>query len=255
MKIGVSTLALNQKNLLESQDFLENLENLGIEYIEIVNEYPNSAVDVDFLNSFNFKYSVHSPIIDLNIASLNKNIQKTSINEIAKSVDLANEFNSDIVVVHPGSIPFLAKSFENEILAKCRESLVICQNYALDSGMNIAVENMPNIEGFLYRNINQLNNLLVDLDIPMTLDIGHSTVCGFSEDTLYFNSVKHIHLSDNDYDYDMHCALGEGSIDFKTAINNFEKNNYNGIYVIEVNDKKSVMKSIEYLKKIIIGIL
>ena len=250
MKIGVSTLAINNEGISQNIEFLESLKELDVKYIEILNEYPNTDIDIDLLNSLDFKYTIHSTIIDLNIASLNKAIQKTSINEIAKSVDLANTMDSDIVVVHPGSIAFLARPFEDKVLAKCRESLIICQNYAEDLGIKLAVENMPNIPGFLYQDIEELNKLCTDLDMAMTLDIGHGAVCGFSEDKMYFDSVKHIHLSDNNYDNDMHYTLGEGSIDFKTAIDIFEKNDYNGVYVIEVNDKESVIKSIEYLKNI-----
>ena len=248
MKIGVSTLAINNEGISKNIEFLESLKELGVDYIEILDEYPNNDINVDLLNSLDFNYTIHSPIIDLNIASLNKSIQKTSINEISKSVDLANAMDSDIVVVHPGSIPFLARSFEDKVLAKCRESLIICQNYAEDFDITLAVENMPNIPGFLYQDIDELNKLCEDIDMAMTLDIGHGSVCGFSEDKMYFDSVKHIHLSDNNHDNDMHYALGEGSIDFKTSIDIFQKNDYDGVYVIEVNDKESVINSIDYLK-------
>ena len=248
MKLGVSTLAINNEMLSQNLEFLESLKDLDVEYIEILNEFPNDIIDVDLLNSLDFNFTIHSPIIDLNIASLSKAIQKTSINEIAKSIDIANKMDSDIVVVHPGSIPFLARPYEDKVLAKCRESIVICQNYAIDFGVNLAIENMPNIEGFLYQDIKKLNDLLVGLDMYMTLDVGHAATTGFLENEMYFDSVKHIHLSDNNYDNDMHYSLGEGSIDFKTVMDIFEKNNFDGVYVIEVNDKKSIIKSIDFLK-------
>lgn len=67
-----------------SKKSLEYAEKLGIKYVEIMNEYPNDSVDADMMNSYDIKYSIHSPITDLNIASLNKSIQKASINEIKK---------------------------------------------------------------------------------------------------------------------------------------------------------------------------
>ncbi len=145
---------------------------------------------------------------------------------------------------------FLARGYIDKVLVKCRESLITCENYAKDLGVNIAVENMPNIDDFLYKDINELNKLLINLDIGMTLDVGHAGVNGFLENDMYFDSIKHVHLSDNNHDHDMHYALGEGSIDFKAVIKNFEENNYDGIYVIEVNDKESVLKSLEYLEKL-----
>ena len=248
MKIGVSTLAINNEKISKNLEYLESLKGLGIKYIEILNEYPNDIIDIDLLNSLDFNFTLHSPIIDLNISSLSKAIQKTSINEIAKSIDFAVELESELVVVHPGSIPFLARPFEDKVLAKCRESLIICQNYANDCGIDLAIENMPNIPGFLYQDIEKLNDLLMNLDMFMTLDVGHGAVCGYLENEMYFDSIKHIHLSDNNYDNDMHYGLGEGSIDFISVINSFEKKGYDGVYVIEVNDKDSIIKSIDYLK-------
>ena len=85
----------------------------------------------------------------------------------------------------------------------------------------------------------------------MTLDVGHSLINSFQENELYFDRVKHIHLSDNFKDKDSHLGLGNGAIDFKTVINLFEKNSYDGIYyVIEINDKNSIESSFELLKKL-----
>lgn len=247
IKIGVSSLSFYQYNISKH---LETMENLKIEYLEILNEYPNNNLDIDLLNSYNFKYIIHSPIIDLNLASLNKAIQKTSIEEIKKSVNIANDLNSDIVVVHPGNIPFLSRPFEKNALSKCRESLKICGDYGNDFGVITAIENMPNIDGFLYKDINKLNELLENLDMFMTLDIAHAATAGFMEDEIALKSIKHVHLSDNNRYYDMHMALGEGSIDFKLAIDTLKNNSYDGIYTIEVNDINSVEKSLEYLKNI-----
>jgi len=245
MKIGISSLPFYKENILDNLEFIEGL---NVNYYEILNEYPNNKIDIDSLNSYNLNYTLHSPVIDLNLASLNKNIQKLSIAEIKKSIDLARELDSKTVVVHPGSIPFLSRSFEKETLAKSRESIKICGDYGKDLGVTVAIENMPKIEGFLYQNIYKLNELLQELEMEMTLDIGHAATAGFKENELYFDSVKHMHLSDNNHEFDEHLSLGEGSIDLKTIVDTFKKNSYDGIYTIEINDKESVVKSLEYLR-------
>ena len=107
---------------------------------------------------------------------------------------------------------------------------------------------MPAIEGHMYQNIYDLNELLTSLDMFMTLDIGHAHHVGYAPDEMYFESIKHIHAHDNNGDEDAHYALGEGNIDLKSIINKFEKEKYDGIYIIEVNDEDSVKKSLEYLK-------
>ncbi|MDR2967493.1 MAG: sugar phosphate isomerase/epimerase [Methanobacteriaceae archaeon] len=247
MKIGVSSLSFYKENILNNLEFIEGL---NVDYFEILKDYPNDKIDNDILKSYNLKYTVHSPFIDLNLSSLNRNIQKLSIAEIKKSIDLARELESEIVVVHPGSVPFLSRPFEKEILAISKESIKICGDYGKDLGVKVAIENMPNIEGFLYQNVFKLNELLEELEMTMTLDLAHAITNGFKENELYFDSVKHIHLSDNNHEFDEHLSLGEGSIDFKAVIDIFNKNNYDGVYTIEVYDKESVVKSVEYLKKI-----
>ena len=101
----------------------------------------------------------------------------------------------------------------------------------------------------IYQDINDLNDLLVSLDMGMTLDIGHAHHVGYSADEMIFDSIKHIHAHDNFGDDDSHLAFGEGNIELKHIINTLEKNNYDGIYIIEVNDYDSIKKSYEYMKE------
>ena len=108
---------------------------------------------------------------------------------------------------------------------------------------------MPAFDGMLYQKINDLNDLLVSLDMSMTLDIGHANHAGYSPDGMIFDSIKHIHMHDNFGDDDAHLSFGEGSIDLKGIVNRLEEKNYDGIYIIEVNDTDSIKKSYEYMKR------
>ena len=79
MKIGASTLAGLHENLEEILDFIDNL---GLEYAELVHQFPYENMDVDFLESYNLKYSIHSPFMDVNIASLQEQSRINSIEQI-----------------------------------------------------------------------------------------------------------------------------------------------------------------------------
>jgi len=105
MKIGVSTLALYPDPL---EDILPFLEDLKVDYCEIINEYPLNEVENEIFESYTVKTTVHSPISDMNLASPNESIRKASIDQIKKSIKLANQLDAKVVVVHPGQIPFLA---------------------------------------------------------------------------------------------------------------------------------------------------
>ncbi|CEL25264.1 sugar phosphate isomerase/epimerase family protein [Methanobacterium formicicum] len=106
MKIGVSTLALYPQPL---QEVLEFLEEKNVDYCEIINEYPYHEIDDGLLDSYQVKLTVHSPLSDINLASHNQLIRNSSITAVKRSMDRAVEWNADLVVVHPGSMPIMGK--------------------------------------------------------------------------------------------------------------------------------------------------
>ena len=246
MKIGASTLAGLHNEITESLEFIENL---GLEYAEFVHQFPHDDITADVLDSFNLKYSIHSPFMDVNIASVNNKSRINSINQIKASIDLANKIDCETVVVHPGLMPFLARPFEDKVYEIANASIKEIGDYAKDLGINAAIENMPTFEGMIYKDLERLDKFLTENEMFMTLDIGHANHVGYSANEMYFDSIKHIHAHDNFGDDDSHLALGEGSIDLKYIIKEFESKNYDGIYMIEVNDNDSIKKSFEYMKE------
>ena len=247
MKIGASTLAGIEFELEKTLDFIENL---GIEYAELVHQYPAEFIDTEILESYSLKYSIHAPFMDVNIASLQDQSRLNSIDQIKSSIDLSNEINAEAVVVHPGVTSFLPnKYFKKEVYEFANESIKEIGDYAKDLGVLATIENMPNFESMIYQNIVDLNQLLVENEMHMTLDIGHANHVGYAPDEMIFDSIKHVHVHDNLGDDDSHLPLGEGSIDLKYIINTLESKNYDGIYILEVNDYDSIKKSFEYMKK------
>ena len=247
MKIGASTLAGIEDKLERALEFIESL---GIEYAEIVHQYPHDNADAEILESFNLKYSIHAPFMDVNIAALQEKSRLNSIEQIKESIDFANEINAEAVVVHPGLASFLAnKYFSDTVYEFANESIKQIGDYGHDLGVLTTIENMPAFDGMLYQNMNDLDELLVSLDMSMTLDIGHANHVGYSPDEMIFDSIKHIHMHDNFGDDDAHLSFGEGSIDLKGITNRLQQKNYDGIYIIEVNDMDSIKKSYEYMKR------
>ena len=246
MKIGASTLAGMHEKL---EDILDFIEGLGLEYAELVHQFPYENIDTDVLESYNLKYSIHSPFMDVNIASLQEKSRLNSMEQLKASIDLANKIDAETVVVHPGLMPFLARPFEDKVYEIANEGIKELGDYGKDLGVTAAIENMPTFEGMIYQSLEKLDKLLCENEMFMTLDIGHANHVGYSADEMYFDSIKHIHAHDNFGDDDSHLALGEGNIDLKHVINTFESKNYDGIYIIEVNDEDSIKKSHEYISK------
>ncbi|MCE5213235.1 MAG: sugar phosphate isomerase/epimerase [Methanobacterium sp.] len=252
MKISVSTLPFYPQPL---EDILNYLTELNVGNCEIINEYPHHSFDLDLINSYEINFSIHAPLSDVNLASHNKTIRDSSVCEVKKSMDLASQLGSDIVVVHPGQMPILGRKLTEKIFRYNRESLKECAAYSQEVGVLMCVENMPDIEGLLFKDLDELESLILDLDAYITLDVGHAHNNRFSvEDMIKYSRIKHIHLSDNDGSYDSHQALGKiddgRGIDFKSLFNGLKEIKYDGILVVEVEEPAAVKDSLLYLENI-----
>ena len=253
MKIGASMLATEDRTIEEALEYFDN--NRYIDYVEVLHDYPYRGLNedkelIDIINSYDLKYTIHSPFIDLNIASLNPAMADFSADEIKRSIDLANMIDSNIVVVHPGTIGFNGRGEEDLIYQISEEHLKDIGDYAKDNGVDACIENLPNIVDFMFMDVNQLNDTLVKLDLPMTLDIGHAHTNGFTPDEIYFDSIKHIHVHDNPGDDDTHLALGDGTFDVNGFFDVFTKNKYDGIYMLELVNVDFIEKSLKYMKNL-----
>lgn len=254
MKLGASVFPRKMIPIEKSLEYFES--NRHIDYMELFHDYPNRDMNeekdlIDTMNSYNLKYTVHAPFIEVNPASVNPALSKASIDEIKRSVDLANMLGSDIVVIHPGrSIFNNDKEYMKEVYAIAERNLKIIGDYAKDNGVDTCIENLPRLKGFMYQDINQLHDSLERIELPMTLDIGHAYTAGFNVDDVYFDNIKHIHIHDNDGVHDSHLPLGEGIIDFRRFFEIFSKNKYDGIYNFELSSKEYIEKSIDYLKSL-----
>jgi len=246
MNIGVSTLALSPTSL---EDVLVCLEDRNVEYCEVMNEYPYNTIDRDIVDSFNVKISIHSPLSDVNIASYNDTMRRSSISQIKNSIDIASTMETDIVVVHPGQIPILGKKFEDKIKDYSVESLKECSIYADDHDVMLCIENMPDIEGLLLKDLSELHLVAEKIDSHITLDVGHAHNMNFSvSEMLNSSRINHIHLSDNDGSFDTHNAIGSANIDFKSLFDQLKTKNYDGILVVEVKDPQAVTESLNFIK-------
>ena len=227
-------LATEDRTIEEALEYFDS--NKYIDYVEIVHDYPYREINddselIDLINSYDLKYTIHAPFIDINIASLNPAVADFSVREIERSIDLANMIDSNLVVVHPGILGFHGRGKEELVYKISEEHLEVIGNYAKDCGVDACIENLPNITDFMFMDVNQLNDTLVKLDLPMTMDIGHAHTNGFTDD-------------------DTHLALGDGTFDVNGFFDVFTKKKYDGIYMLELMSVDFIEKSLEYMKNL-----
>lgn len=233
------------------KDIMDYIKSIKIEYVEIIKEYPYQEIDSDLINSYDLKTSVHSPLSDINIASLNESIRKASVREIKDSIDLASKIDASVVIVHPGHMAFLVREFKDELMQSSFKSLKECLKYAEEYGINLCVENMPEMDGMICKSLEELYELTQKTGASIALDVGHAHSMGLSVDEmLKYDNIGHIHLSDNDGSFDNHDAIGSKNIDFKSLFKGLKKRKFDGVCVIEVKEQDEILESLDYIKKL-----
>ncbi len=191
-------------------------------------------------NNLNLKLSVHAAHWDMNIASFNPRARRLAIQYAKGAILIATLLNAKTVIIHPG-IASSARASENQVKKLTLNGLSEIISYALDKGINVAIENLEyNPKKYSFSRPSEMNELLSELNsltggnIGIALDISHaSTVMNPMEyiDQLEVK-ITHIHLSDANK-REVHLPIGEGSLNFESIIKKLLNMNYENLIIIE----------------------
>ena len=237
MKLGFTTLAVFMKENNEIID-LARKHDFGI--IEILGEEMILEKDNHEFMDCGLDIRIHSPTVDINIASLNKGIRKESVRQIINCAHIAEDLNASAITVHPGIIGRNEPHLREQAMLFSIESIgEIIDN----SNVAISVENMPVRGKFLGNTVEEIERIQEETGCYLTIDTGHGNTCGNLEEMLNLKKISYCHLNDNDGKKDQHIALGDGTMDLKllkkidTAI-------------IELNNFDNILKSQEVIRKL-----
>ncbi len=204
----------------------------------------------DQLSTVDMKIQIHSPMNDLNIASINPTLRRAAIEEIEKTLKLANEIDVEIVTVHPGIYSPLS-IYWDKTAKTAIESLNKLKVKGEEYGVKIAMENLPEMWLALCSTPEETRDFLDETELDFCLDVGHAYTSNALDEFLEFNPIN-LHLHDNLGEEDSHLALGDGEINFKYIIETLD--DYNGNYVIEGRAKDELIKSKKYLEELLLEI-
>lgn len=237
MKLGFTTLAVFMKENNEIID-LARKHDFGI--IEILGEEMILEKDNHEFMDCGLDIRIHSPTVDINIASLNNGIRKESVRQIINCAHIAEDLNASAITVHPGIIGRNEPHLREQAMLFSIESIgEIIDN----SNVTISVENMPVRGKFLGNTVEEIERIQEETGCYLTIDTGHGNTCGNLEEMLNLKKISYCHLNDNDGKKDQHIALGDGTMDLKllkkidTAI-------------IELNNFDNILKSQEVIRKL-----
>jgi len=219
MPIGISTLCTFGQPYKRLNEYTSS----GTPLIEVLDDWKDrisrakASTLLELASCHGTKFTVHSPILDMNIASANARFRSLSIRQVKESIDPAASIGAGLVVVHPGSSSPLDDYYRGTHWEHNVASLRTIVSYAEDAGVTAAIENMPrHVRSFLkspgeFRQLEELG-----FDLKMTLDVGHanttSNLRDFVED--FKAHIVHVHIHDNKGGYDEHLGAGRGTVDW-----------------------------------------
>jgi len=262
-RLGISTFRQMEGEL---DLFLDFASSCGVRYVEIRGERPyllpqdlgrDRAEELkEKLEERGLETIIHSPVYDVNIASLNPLIRRASVRQTLESVRFAAILGAKVVVIHPGRLP---KDFPRDYLSNSRinllTSLSIMARIAGRMGVSLAIENSP--RGRAYRLIATPQEHLYILrrvaspHLGALLDLGHAHTWGIDLKGYIRMMADHLllcHLHDNKGHEDEHLPLGKGTLDVRGAFSELDALERAVPVILVLRRKEDVLESLSYLE-------
>jgi sugar phosphate isomerase/epimerase len=171
--------------------------------------------------------SVHAPLYSdyewgrtgsppLNIASIDRAARVEAMDEIKRALELAEQIPFRFLVQHIG---VAGESFEDRKFDAAMTSIEHLRAFAKPLGVSILIENIPNELSTPQKLVEFIRAAHFE-DVGICFDVGHAHLMdnvSQAFETLK-NHIRSTHVHDNARDRDSHLWPGDGSIDWKQAM-------------------------------------
>ncbi len=256
VKIGLSMLYCLGKSF---QYMIKQLGWVDVEYVEVLDEALHTLnkrrikILREKAEEYGLKLSVHAPFVDINIASPNRHFRRIIMKRMKRSMGFAEALGAAVWVFHPGlktGVSHIYPGLDWEInILSVKELLEESEG----KNLRIAIENTPKPVPFILRTVEDFKRFyeeIGEVDLGLTLDIGHANLYGEIYDFIeaFKGRIIHVHASDNDGRSDLHLGIGEGCIDWTGTINRIREAGYDGTIIIE--SERKVTDSIDVLRRL-----
>ena len=230
-KIGVSMLHTLGEPF---NAMLKQLAKVETEYVEIVDDgfHTLSKQRVTALKetarSHGFKYTLHCPFADINIASPSKPMLNASLKRLRQSMAYANQLNVELWVLHPGLITGITSFYPGSDWTQNVKSISTLHQTAKEYSLRIAIENLPQKYGSIMKTPEDFKRLYAETgltDIGIVLDTGHANLEAQTEPflTQLPEKIFELHLSDNMGEQDQHLGIGYGKINWQNLVQSLKR--------------------------------
>ncbi|MDI6917144.1 MAG: sugar phosphate isomerase/epimerase family protein [Thermoplasmatales archaeon] len=248
MKIGISSPNFS---LIGFEEILEKISKYFDRW-EVVAEGKHYLWDIkekflEITPSYNIVFSVHAPLSDINIASLNPEMRKEAIRQINETIKISSDLGINLITMHPGHFSPLGALVPDEVKKINKGSVKQISKTAEEYNITIALENMPNQRITTCHSLKELLEI-ADNNVEICFDIGHANTNNNIHDFLDYGEFANVHIHDNFGKDDSHLVIGKGNIDFRNVL---KKLRYNGFLIIESRGLKAGVESKNVLMKMI----
>jgi sugar phosphate isomerase/epimerase len=230
---------------------LEAISELGFDYLELTMDPPQAHYSIirqqkkrllKTLDRKKMKLVCHLPSF-VYTADLTHALRKASLNEVLKSLEVADELGCLKAVLHPSYIMGLGIFVMDQAREYALESLDAIMEKADKLNLLLCLENLfPKAHSLVEPG--EFADIFVKFpNLKMTLDTGHAHI----EDTEGKRAVKfikrfpdridHIHISDNLGESDNHLPVGAGTVNFYKIVKALKGIGYDETITLEVFSK------------------
>jgi sugar phosphate isomerase/epimerase len=238
MRARISTGAYQELSLAAALERVSRISDSA----EVLSEGRHSLLipeNVEVLQAFKLKYTVHGAVSGVNIASLDPRVRSASVVLHKREIALSAKVGASIYVVHPGYLSWSFQAFRTtKALEKSLEELKAAET---EYGISVALENLPKCPWPFFSSPG------LDLKgLGIALDVGHANTCGSLNAFLTCPEIIHVHLHDNKGRRDDHLAIGQGNVDFGPVLEMISARKITA--VLEHNSEMVVMESVKALR-------
>ena len=235
MQKAVSTYLFVKERL--HPGILDGLARNGVEAIEIFAarqhlDYANRKQHVKeiaewFRGSGVPLNSVHSPLFadyewgragapPINVSSIDRAHRVEAMDEIKRALEIAEQIPFRFLVQHLGTPN---ESFDEKKFEAAMTSIEHLRAFAKPLGVRILLENIPNELSTPDKLVELIHGAHFD-DVGVCFDFGHAHIMSSVEEAFEIlrNYIQSTHVHDNAKDKDSHLWPGQGTIDWKEAM-------------------------------------
>ncbi len=282
--IYISTSCVKHSKI---KDSVEELASNGFKNIELsggTEYYENFEIDlIELKSKYNLNYRCHNYFpppkkhFVLNLASLNDETFRMSLEHLKRVVALSNRLGADKFAFHAGffidiKISEIGKKLSRDNLFNEKQATKrFCSAYEIvkkqKKNVSLFIENnvfsKTNAETydgenpFMMTNFNEYKSLKEKIDFNLLLDVAHLKVSaktlGLDWKSEFENMIEvssYIHISDNDSFHDLNNQLTRDSslLSMLSQVNTANKD-----FTLEIyDDMKTIKKSHEILSEVIL---